>query len=77
MHSGQHIIMCSINDRCWLVLPVVFNFGIFLLGGKYTKSPKGDIYTNNPKKKNVIEEKYFFCIFIMPVPEPVKQIMLC
>lgn len=74
LHSGQHIIMCSINVRFWLMFPVVFNFGNFLLEKKYTKSPKGDIYTNNPKEKDVIEEKYFSkIIFAMLVPKPVKK----
>ena len=37
-------------------------------------SPKGDIYTNKPQGKSVIEEKkIFFCIFTMPVPKQVKK----
>lgn len=77
LHSNQHIIMCSINDRCWLMFPVVFNFGNFLLEKKYTKSSEGDIYTNNLKEKNMIEEKYFSkIIFAMLVPKSVKQMIL-
>ena len=41
-----------------------FKFWLIPFGKKYMKSPKGDIYTNNPKGKNVIEEKYFFQKYI-------------
>lgn len=42
------------------------------------KSPKGDIYTNNPKGKNVIEEKFFSKnIFTMKAPKLGKQVILC